>query len=96
MRIGTAERWLIIVGIFIIVSMLGALMQEQKRTIKVTLGVKQSELDSMQVKYFRKIDSEKKLRKKFHKQSELVEVLVKLHKADSVYISVLTKKLRNK
>lgn len=96
MRIGTAERWLIIVGIFIIVSMLGALMQEQKRTIKVTLGVKQSELDSMQVKYFRKIDSEKELRKKFHKQSELVEVLVKLHKADSVYISVLTKKLRNK
>lgn len=57
MRIGTAERWLIIVGIFIIVSMLGALMQEQKRTIKVTLGVKQSEYDTLKVSFDRNIDS---------------------------------------
>ena len=57
MRIGTAERWLIIVGIFIIVSMLGALMQEQKRTIRVTLGVKQSEYDTLKVSFDRNIDS---------------------------------------
>ena len=57
MKLGAAERWLIIVGIFIIVSMLGALMQEQKRTIKVTLGVKQSEYDTLKLNDNRNIDS---------------------------------------
>lgn len=57
MKIGTAERWLIIVGIFIIVSMLGALMQEQKKTIKVTLGVKQSEYDTLKKYDNQHIDS---------------------------------------
>lgn len=37
--------------------MLGALMQEQKKTIKVTLGVKQSEYDTLKVSFDRNIDS---------------------------------------
>jgi len=68
-RLNTAERWVIIIGLTISVTLLTALLREQRKTVVVKLGVTTEKYDTLKFHSDRNLDSLFKYKRLYKKCS---------------------------
>jgi len=66
-NLSTAERWVIILGLYIVISMIGSLQCAKKQTQKVKYVIVKEQYDTLKLKYGIAIDSIVSLKRQLRK-----------------------------